>query len=186
MKNLNVNKSKFAKLQADGIFNSLEILNRKILPKEKYIGEMITLNVMSGLCIELYLKAFLATTKKAGGRRDHNLERLFGDLPHVLKNVIRQDYATNYDDNTDSFKLSILISENLSETKLLQDKLNDFDSAIKALSTTFVDSRYFFENLNERNWIIVEYYFGYVKAICQTLKKVYEQHIRGDYSARIK
>lgn len=186
MKNLNVNKSKFAKLQADGIFNSLEILAKKILPDDKYIGEMIALNVMSGLCIELYLKAFLATTQKSGGRRDHNLEKLFGDLPHFLKNVIRQDYVTKCDHSTNAFKVSILISENLSETKLLQDQLDDFDGAIKTLSTTFVDSRYFFEGLNERSWVTVEYYFGYVKAICQTLKKVFEQHIRGDYSGRIK
>lgn len=186
MKKLNINKSKFAKLQADGIFNSIEILNKNIRPEDKYIGEMTTVNVMSGLCIELYLKAFLAATQKSGGRRDHNLEKLFCDLPHFLKTVIRQNYLTNFDNDTNFFKVSILISENLSETKLLQHKFDNFDGTIKVLSTIFVDSRYFFEGLNERNWITVDYYFGYVKAICKTLKTVFEQYSRGDFSGRIK
>ncbi|WP_400262870.1 hypothetical protein ACFX5U_07085 [Sphingobacterium sp. SG20118] len=188
MKNFNLNKSKFAKMQADGIFNSIQILNKNIQVKEKYIGEMNALNVMSGLCIELYLKAFTRTLRKDAVIKGHNLERLFNQLPQFLKILIKQHYVDNFDRNANLFKVSILIADNISETTLLPDKekLDNFDDAIKTLSTIFLDSRYFFERLNERNWIVVEYYFDCVKAICISLKTVYEQYARGDFQGKIK
>lgn len=188
MKNFSLNKSKFAKMQADGIFNSIQILNKNIQLKDQYIGEMNALNVMSGLCIELYLKAFIRTTRKNAVVKGHHLENLFNNIPDFLQTLIKQHYLTNFDKNGNLFKVSILISDNRAETTRLEDKskLDTFDGAIKTLSTLFLDSRYFFEKLTDRNWITVEYYFECVKAICLSLKTVYEQYAGADFKGRIK
>lgn len=153
-------------MQADGIFNSIQILNKKIQIKEKYIGEMYTLNVMNGLCIELYLKAFTRTLRKDGVIKGHNLGNLFNQLPQFLKVLKKLHHLDNFNKNANLFKVSILIVNNISEITLLPNraKLDNFDGAIKTLSNIFLDSRYFFERLNERNWIVVEYYFECVKA----------------------
>lgn len=100
---------------------------------------------MSGLCIELYLKAFLRSAKKSTVVKGHNLEKLFAEIPHFLKKLIKQTYLLNFDKDAEFYKISILISENISQTTLLRDKqkLHSFDGAIKILSTVYVDSRYF-------------------------------------------
>lgn len=36
-----------------------------------------------------------------------------------------------------------------------------------------------FEEVTDRNWIAVDYYFGSVRAICQSLKIVFEQYASG-------
>lgn len=188
MKNFSLNKSKFAKMQADGIFNSIQILNKNIKLNDQYIGEMNALNVMSGLCIELYLKAFIRTTRKNAIVKGHRLENLFREIPDFLQVLIKQHYLINFDKNANFFKVSILISEDKAETIPLEDKskLENVEGAIKTLSTLFLDSRYFFEKLTDRNWITVAYYFECVKAICLSLKTVYEQYDDADFKGRIK
>lgn len=49
-----------------------------------------------------------------------------------------------------------------------------------SISDTFVKSRYFFEEINENEWAVINYYFDYGKVIAESLKMVLDQYIKGN------
>lgn len=183
MINLKLNKSRLAKTQADGMLESIQKLDKTIVRNDKYLGQMNAVNVLSGLCIELYLKAFMLAGRDEGTIKGHNLEVLFNELPDFLKTPIRMYYQSNFDRNATLMQGAIIISENIPDDIPVVEapKLDTFDNAIKTLSRIFVDSRYFFEELNDQDWIVYGYYYESIQTICLALETILEQYLNGAF-----
>lgn len=56
------------------------------------LGKVITANILIGLSIEIYLKAFMLAGRDEGMVKGHNLKKLYDEFPLFLKTAIEDKF----------------------------------------------------------------------------------------------
>ncbi len=158
-------------------------------PSEKssrMIGKLITANVLLGLSIEIYLKAFMIAGRNDGLVKGHNLKKLYDTFPPFLKKAIEKEYNSFDKTKVESLQIALMFSKEKPSTpkgeKANDFDINDFNSTLTSISNIFTNSRYFFEGINEKEWTIFDYFFGPGKLIALSLKQVLDDYLEGKFA----
>lgn len=146
------------------------------------VGKILTANVLIGLSIELFLKCFMIVGRKDGVKRGHGLDELYNEFPSFLKSAIELKYR-EMPKSKNALMLEIAIKSSKEQPDApnispLENDLDDFRGWLNSISNIFVKSRYFFEEVNEKQWSVIGYYFEPARAIALTLKTVLDDFIR--------
>jgi hypothetical protein len=189
---INRNALPIAIEQADEMYNhglqiDIEIQeDLKKDPNNSPLGKMISANVLIGLSIELYLKSFMIVGRKDGVVYGHNLTDLYKEFPPFLKSAIEEEYKkVEKSKNALLVEIGLMTSQDVPEkpTKEPFDGVDfrDFNQALQAISNTFVESRYFFEKINDEDWAFVKYAFETARCIALSIKNVLNDFRNGRF-----
>lgn len=177
--------------EANELFNyaiDIDDFIKKQPPEEasNKIGKLITANIMLGLSIEIYLKAFMIAGRIDGLVKGHNLMRLYDTFPVFLKKAIEKKYNSFDKTNVESLQIALMFSKERPSTpkrEMANDyDINDFNSTLVSISNIFTNSRYFFEGINEKEWTIFDYFFEPGKLIALSLKHVLDDYLEGKFA----
>lgn len=150
------------------------------------IGKLITANILLGLSIEIYLKAFMIAGRNDGLVKGHNLKKLYDTFPVYLKEAIEKEYNSFDKSKVESLQIALMFSKEKPSTpkgeKANDYDINDFNSTLTSISNIFTNSRYFFEGINEKEWTIFDYFFEPGKLIALSVKKVLEDYLDGKFA----
>lgn len=153
------------------------------------IAKCITSNVLIGLSIEIYLKTFIAIGHPKGEKKGHDLLKLYQELPIFLKEPVSELFKNRKSDNSfTTLEVAVVFAENepnIPQTAAPKHDRRDIESCLSEISKTFVESRYFFEGINDVDWKILKYYFEEAKSIAESLDAVLVKYISGHYRGEL-
>ncbi|RED92997.1 hypothetical protein [Marinoscillum furvescens] len=194
-KSINRNSLPIAIEEAEELHNyamQLDMKIQSILKKENHevpIGKIITANILIGLSIEIYLKAFMLAGREKGIKFGHQLTDLYNDFPEFLKAAIEQEYASIKKDDSILLETGFLTSDSVPEPPETPPfnsvDFDSFKSSLEAISNTFVESRYFFEQVTTHKWAIIKYYFASASNIAKSLEKVLTDYRNGVFKGKV-
>ena len=149
------------------------------------IGKIICANILIGLSIEIYLKAFMIAGRENGIKKGHELIQLYKEFPPFLKTAIENKFKNLEKKETLMIEVGCKTSiEEPQKPKTIPfDKIdfNDFNTCLEGISNIFVDSRYYFENINTEKWSFIRYHFESAKSIARSLKFVLNEFREGKF-----
>lgn len=196
MKNQKINRETLfvAKSEAVELLKHAELVI-SIIRKEKseidkydqhsFLGKLITANVLIGLSIEIFLKAFMIAGRNEGVVWGHNLKELYDIFPDFLKEAIEEKYKSFDKSKIELQQIALFISDERpkgpSEDEPKINDINDFNECLSSLSNKFVESRYFFEKINDNEWAIIDDYPELGVLIAKSLEYVLEDFINGKF-----
>ncbi|NHQ79909.1 hypothetical protein, partial [Elizabethkingia miricola] len=147
-------------------------------------GKVATSNILMGLSIELYLKSFMLAARNEGAVRGHRLDELFNEFPPIFQDDMRRNYQALSGGET-LIMLGFKLSETCPTDRPNSDDDNEsfttLDEAIRSVANIFVTSRYFFEEVNNRDWAIVTYYYNVASRIAESIKTTLEKFLAGGF-----
>jgi hypothetical protein len=175
------------RIEAVKIDNSIQDLLKK--KRDISIGKMIAANVLISLSIEIYLKAFMIAGRHEGIATGHDLIALYSIFPSFLKKEIEKRYDQRGKvSNALIIEQAFVVSKELPRVPGNDPFYNaDFDSfigALTAISNKFVESRYFFEKINNNEWAIFKYYFEPAKEISRILAIVLDDYMADKFKGQ--
>jgi hypothetical protein len=154
------------------------------------LGKVITANILIGLSIEIFLKCFMLAGRDEGIKMGHKLLDLYKVFPDFLKKEIENRYKVIFNNNSTMQEFALIISQTIPDNpnKNIPESpdFKDFVTSLNVLSNIFVDSRYFFEKINDDNWSIIGYYFESAKSIAIALKLVLDDYMAGKFKGNAK
>lgn len=154
------------------------------------LGKVITANILIGLSIEIFLKCFMLAGRDEGIKMGHKLLDLYKVFPDFLKKEIENRYKVIFNNNSTMQEFALIISQTTPDNpnKNIPESpdFKDFVISLNVLSNIFVDSRYFFEKINDDNWSIIGYYFESAKSIAIALKLVLDDYMAGKFKGNAK
>ncbi len=157
------------------IAEKISITKKELYPEN--IGSIITYNILVGLAIELFFKAFMIIDRDGIITKGHNLIELYKEIPKKYKDQFEKyyiDYIKEYKDFIGV--IAITISKEMPNTpqKTLSDKrYSTFEESLESYSNEFVKSRYLFEDVVDTDWIQIDYAYNYGNSILKALNKTY-------------
>lgn len=195
MKNIVINRASLpiAIEEANELLNNAIEIDSRIQPIIQNsgngpIGTIISANVLIGLSIEIFLKAFMLAGREKGIVFGHNLSELYNELPTFLKSAIELEYKQQPKDSSLLLEIGIRTSESIPERPNVEPfenvNFDDFRSSLDAINTIFVDSRYFFEQITTNEWAIIKYHFASARNIAKSLQKVLEDYRQGKFKGK--
>ena len=195
MRNIEVNRNTLpiAIEEANELLNIAIEIDSRIQPliqktEQVPIGKIIGANILIGLSIEIFLKAFMIAGRERGIVFGHNLLDLYNTLPTFLKTAIEFEYTKQPKDSSLLLETAFRTSDvNPGPPKTEPfDKVNfdDFRSSLEAISSIFVESRYFFEQVTTEDWAIIKYHFASARSIAKSLQKVLEDYQKGKFKGK--
>ena len=152
------------------------------------VHDILTFLVLSGLSIELYFKAIMLAGRGGRVTKGHELKKLYAQLPGFLKKSLSENFLFHQEDiKMDIPVIGIIQSADLPETpnkEKLDNKYICFESSIESVSNIFTRARYFFEEVNKKDYSYVEYPFGQIKALLAALEKTYNSLLNNEFKGR--
>jgi hypothetical protein len=151
---------------------------------DKMFGEIVTCNILIGLSIELYLKTYMLRNRVDGIIKGHKLNILFNTFPQKYKDYIIDNYNKIFIGNDKMIELAFIFSGNQPDKPKIYSKVDfsNFEESLEAISNIFVQSRYFFEEINSNEWSILPFYFEAADAIATSLELTFEKILNGEIS----
>lgn len=181
---INISALPIAKAEAEELLNQAIEVDEEIQKiwndnkTSQLIGKIITANILLGFSIEIYLKAFMIGGRKDGVIKDHHLKELYDEFPPFLKSAIKEQYNSYDKSGIEIREFGLMMSKDQPEKprkEPFEGKSNNFENILEAISNTFVYSRYFFENIKDKDWAVIRYYFDPGKLIALSLQQVLEE-----------
>lgn len=194
MKNFPIHRKAFAvakqeaeelRVEAIKIDNALQ----KRIGNDFPIGKMIAANVLISLSIEIYLKAFMIAGRNNGISTGHDLSQLYKLFPEFLKREIESRYRQHpKSSKAIMVEQAFVISKDLPVTPgsdpFQNTDFDNFESTLAAISNKFVESRYFFEKINDQQWAIFKYYFEPAKIVATVLHSVLDDYMLNKFKGQ--
>lgn len=158
-------------------------------PENERIGHVLAANMNAGFALELGLKLFAMTFAQTVPR-GHHLKTLYDALPAQ----IRGDIASTYENALQAANVNVISfafqfsaqpppkpSGSLTGTAGWATAATFFESA----NETFVQARYFYEEVGEGAWAAIDHPAAYLVAMIDTLDDVYQAYLdHGGYGPR--
>jgi len=195
MKNIEINRNTLpiAIEEANELFNNaieIDTRNQPLIQRadQTPVGKIISANILIGLSIEIFLKAFMIAGREKRIVKGHKLLELYNELPTFLKTAIEYQYTQQPKDSSMLLETAFRTSDvNPGPPKTEPfDKVDfeDFRSSLEAISNIFVESRYFFEQVTTEDWAIIKYHFASAKNIAKSIQKVLEDYRNGKFKGK--
>lgn len=155
---------------------------------EPTASDILCYSVTAGISLELYFKALMIAARNGRVTKGHDLSVLYQEFPEYITRPIEH----YYDERVPSF--GPLTCVGLIQAKTLPRKPNRLkpkgnygtaSMAIKSLSKTFVESRYFFEKIDEQDYSYIDFAKEPVEALSYSLSRVYGHFVDGDFTKSV-
>jgi hypothetical protein len=157
----------------------------KSAPLGRDIEHVLTLLIIGGLAIELYLKAFMIAARRGHVRKGHNLRDLLSEFPAQFRTSFSDIYAARIAAGSKTYKMIALqISPSTPKTPAGAGpnlKFGTFDDAMDSLSNCFVQARYLFEDVKDGAWSFIPFPFDQIVAAFAALEETYQKLESGGF-----
>jgi len=184
MKNIEINRNTLpiAIEEANELFNNaieIDTRNQPLIQRadQTPVGKIISANILIGLSIEIFLKAFMIAGREKRIVKGHKLLELYNELPTFLKTAIEYQYTQQPKDSS----MLLETAFRTSDVNPGPPKTEPFD---KVDFEDFRSSRYFFEQVTTEDWAIIKYHFASAKNIAKSIQKVLEDYRNGKFKGK--
>ena len=166
-------------LQAQAFYKQSRI-TFNIPDHEREWGQSLAHLTTTALAIELYLKALTMRMFQGQFWEGHNLVDLVDRLPEPVMVCLREHYARHPRASTAPVPLTSIISDrakclDLEAQPRWAPPVTTFDAAVKQLSNSFVESRYFFEKVSDKGWVRFGLPLQAIEALLDSLERALEE-----------
>lgn len=144
-------------------------------------GVVMAYLVNAGFAVELYFKLFMIAGRNGHISEGHTLPQLLSEFPPFLRNSFNSFYDAHPTARTAQVRLlALTLGEKPAPNYQHNGRYGNFDEAISAIATIFVDARYFFENVRGQDYAVVAYPTDAISAIIHALETTYQKYDSGD------
>ncbi len=140
----------------------------------------LSISVMFGFSIELYLKSFMLIVHNGIITKKHNLLELYSEIPNNLVIDFESRYQKYNKENFYLLGLAPIVSANAPKHKPSEKNplfsLKTFEDALSSISNIFIEARYFFEKINEKQYSILWYNYEIFNALTEILDSAFKDY----------
>ncbi|WP_444904871.1 hypothetical protein ACJJIU_08785 [Microbulbifer sp. CnH-101-E] len=182
---LNQGLHEIASAQAISLANQAN-RSHKSMGSELQVHDALTFLVTAGLSIELFFKALMLAARNGLVTKGHALESLYNEFPDFLRNSLSEKYLSQSKDIALPIEIIAIIQSpttpKVPDRMGLAKNYSTFGQAIESISNIFTRSRYFFEEINIKEYSYVDYPVGQIKAVIFALEATYKDYLAGRFN----
>lgn len=143
------------------------------------IGHVLSAVLLAGFALELGLKIFSMTYRNERPR-GHDLQTLFDALPSQIRGDIDATFEAS-EFRKPNIELIALISSPgvpATPTRTIDTRYDTAENVVRSSAHAFTKARYFFENVQSRDWAIVANPVHYMLILSNVIDVVYDEYLR--------